>query len=123
MRFLWAAPLAFVVMAGMDVARADALPPDQEKACATLKQQQATRWKISAAVVKKYGWYCDFTATELATERDVFYVVALRAFRPDCGINDICSGLMGWFGVGKRTGEVAHFDINEETIIPLGEAE
>jgi hypothetical protein len=52
------------------------------------------------------GWFCDFST--LGDKQ--WYVIALRSNRQCEGI---CSNLMGWYAVGRRSGSIHGYDMAE----------
>ena len=60
------------------------------------------------------GWFCDFSPFGDPRD-DKWFLIALRSNRKCDGV---CSTLMGWFAVDRRTGAIHSFDMAEFEIGP-----
>jgi hypothetical protein len=97
--------LAAVLLAGAgfaDRASADGSVRTEKAACATLKRRIAEFYVRSKPGVETTSdsWLCDFSTQ---SDRDK-YILAVRS--PCSG----CSGLVGWFSVAKKDGEISSLD-------------
>ena len=87
-------------------ASVSAAPATTEKAaCDLTKARVAARGHFPVSAIA----FCDMALSEEWPKR--YYVLALHSTRKCDGI---CSTLMGWFAVEKRTGRVFEWDINED---------
>jgi hypothetical protein len=99
--------LSATVWSAVSPARA-ATPMSEDAACARLKEHVA----LTSSLPKSGpvgGWFCDFVPYE---EKE-WFVIALRSNRACEGI---CSNLMGWYAVDRRTGALHDFDVAEYRI-------
>jgi len=77
---------------------------NKDTACSILKKRIAKLDSLPESGPVGMGWYCDFATFE--DKR--WFVIALRSNRQCEGI---CSNLMGWFAIDRRTGSVHDFDV------------
>jgi hypothetical protein len=76
----------------------------QNKACDLLKKRVGKFYSLAESETVRAGWFCDFTTYEDTS----WFVIGLRSNRQCEGI---CSNLVGWYAVDRRTGSVRDFDV------------
>ena len=83
----------------------------ERHACAVLQRRIAKIDGVPVSGPAGIGWFCDFST--LGNED--WYVIALRSKRRCEGI---CSNLMGWYAVNRRTGSVHTYDMADPHVGP-----
>jgi hypothetical protein len=76
----------------------------QHDACTLLEKRIAKLDNLPDSGPVGIGWFCDFSTLG----DDQWYVIALRSNRR---CESICSNLMGWYAVSRRSGSVHTYDM------------